>query len=135
MGFLDKVKAQAQVAAEKAQQGVAQGQQKLGDLQAKRQADALLRDLGAAYYAEQRAGGAADAVSAALARVDAHVAENGPIDTAATAPTPGTPPVPGTPRPMTTPTAPSAPANAPATPAPPPPGTEPPRGNFSLEDL
>lgn len=75
MGLLDKVKAQAgQVAA--------QGQAKLGEVQAKRQADALLRELGHAYYRQQREGGPAGAVSDALAKVDAHVAEHGSLDAA-----------------------------------------------------
>lgn len=75
MGLLDKVKAQAgQVAA--------QGQAKLGEVQAKRQADALLRELGHAYYKQQREGGSADAVADALGKVDAHVAEHGGLDAA-----------------------------------------------------
>ena len=79
MGFMDKVKAQAEVAVTKAQQGVAQGQAKLEDFQDKRAADALLLSLGHAYYAEQRTGGSAEDVAAALAAVDAHTAANGPI--------------------------------------------------------
>lgn len=94
MGFLDKAKAQAQQVAAKAQQGVSQGQAKLDTMQAKKQADGLLRDLGAAFYAEQRSGGTRDAVTAALAAVDAHAAEHGGIDTAATAPSPLSPSVP-----------------------------------------
>lgn len=89
MGLMDKVKAQAEVAIAKGKEGVAQGQAKLDALQAKKQADALLRDLGAAYYAQQRAGGSADAVAAALAKVVAHEAEHGGVDTAATAPPAG----------------------------------------------
>lgn len=81
MGFMDKLMAQAETAVQKAQQGVAQGQAKVDELQAKRAADKLLRDLGAAVYAQQRAGGPADAVTAALAALDAHVGEHGPIDT------------------------------------------------------
>ncbi|MEZ5140804.1 MAG: hypothetical protein R2711_19125 [Acidimicrobiales bacterium] len=46
MGFLDKVKAQAE-------QAVKQGQDKLDEAQAKRKANDLLRDLGAWYYATQ----------------------------------------------------------------------------------
>lgn len=53
-------------------------------MQAKKQADALLRDLGAAYYAQKQKGGPADAVAAALAKVIAHEAEHGGVDTAAT---------------------------------------------------
>jgi hypothetical protein len=48
MGFMDKVKAQAEQAVAKAQQGVAQGQTKLDDLQAKRAGDALIAALGTA---------------------------------------------------------------------------------------
>ena len=87
MGLLDKVKAQAEQVAVKAQQGVSQGQAKLEEMQAKKQGDALLRELGAAYFAQQRSGGSADAVTAALAKVDAHVAEHGAVDTTPTVPT------------------------------------------------
>src|SRR3954447_4075763 len=83
MGLMDKVKAQAEQAVAKGKQGVAQGQSKLDAMQAKKHGDALLRDLGAAYYAQQRTtGGSADGVAAALAAVDAHAAANGPVDTA-----------------------------------------------------
>lgn len=80
MGLMDKVKQQAEQALAKAQQGVNQGQAKLDQVQAKRQADALLRDLGAAYYALQRTGGSQDAVDAALKLVDEHAAVHGPVD-------------------------------------------------------
>ena len=83
MGLMDKVKQQAEQALAKAQQGVNQGQAKLDELQSKRQADALLRDLGAAYYAQVRQNGPADAVTAALAAVDEHASAQGGIDTAA----------------------------------------------------
>jgi len=80
MGLLDKVKAQAEQVAQKAQQGVSQGQAKLDAMQAKKQGDALLRDLGAAYYAQQRSGGPETAVTQALSRVEAHIAEHGAPD-------------------------------------------------------
>jgi hypothetical protein len=86
MGLMDKVKAQAEQAVAKGQQAMAQGQSKVEELQAKRQGDALLRDLGAAYFAQQRSGGSAEAVTAALGKVDAHVAEHGDIDATPTAP-------------------------------------------------
>src|SRR4051812_10664884 len=90
MGLMDKVKAQAEQAVAKAQkgvaQGVAQGKEKVEEIQAKKHADALLRNLGAAYFAQQRSGGSADAVTAALAAVDAHAAQNGAVDTAITVP-------------------------------------------------
>ncbi|HVA75449.1 MAG TPA: hypothetical protein VNF71_12900 [Acidimicrobiales bacterium] len=84
MGLMDKVKQQAEQALSKAQQGVAQGQAKLDEVQAKRQIDALFRDLGAAYYAVERQGGPADDVAKALAAVDEHVAAQGPVATANT---------------------------------------------------
>jgi hypothetical protein len=87
MGLMDKMKAQAEQAMAKAQQGVAQGQAKLDTMQAKRQGEALLRDLGAAYYAQQRSGGSAEDVTAALAKVDAHVAEHGAVEASADVPT------------------------------------------------
>jgi hypothetical protein len=86
---MDKVKAQAEVAIAKGKEGMAQGQAKLDTMQAKKQADALLRDLGAAYYAQQHKGGPADAVASALAKVVAHEAEHGGVDTAASAPSTG----------------------------------------------
>ena len=74
MGLMDKVKQQAEQALTKAQQGVAQGQAKLDEVQTKRQGDQLLRDLGAAYYAAERHGGPAEDVAQALSAVDAHYA-------------------------------------------------------------
>ncbi len=46
MGLMDKVKAQATQLADKAQQAGQAGQAKLADFQAKRNADALLLELG-----------------------------------------------------------------------------------------
>ena len=65
MALIDKAR-------EAAEQGLAQVQARIDDLQAKHQHDALLRELGAAYYAKKRTGGSPDAVKAALAAVDAH---------------------------------------------------------------
>ena len=81
MGLMDKVKQQAEQALAKAQQGVSQGQAKLDQVQAKRQADGLLRNLGAAYYAQVRRNGPPDAVTAALAALDEHAQTHGDIDT------------------------------------------------------
>jgi hypothetical protein len=80
MGLIDKVKQQAGQAVGLAQQGVSQGQAKLDQVQAKRQAQTLLRNLGAAYYAQQREGGSEAAVTAALAAMDEHVAAHPPTD-------------------------------------------------------
>lgn len=74
MGLMDKMKEQAAVALNKAQQGVSQGKAKIDEAQAKHQWDALLRTLGAAVYAEQREGGSSDAVTAAVAALDAQAA-------------------------------------------------------------
>jgi hypothetical protein len=79
MGLMDKVKAQAEQAVAKGKQGVSQGQSKLDAMQAHKRGEALMRDLGAAYYAQQRSGGSADDVAKALAAVDAHVSENGAV--------------------------------------------------------
>jgi hypothetical protein len=70
----DKVKEQAEHAVDIAKQGVSQGQAKLDQLQAKRQSQTLFRRLGEAYYAQQRQDGSAEAVTAALAALDQHVA-------------------------------------------------------------
>ena len=53
MGFLDKVKEQAAVASAVAKDAAVKGQAKLEDVQAKRAADVILRDLGVAVYAQQ----------------------------------------------------------------------------------
>jgi hypothetical protein len=109
---MDKVKQQAEQALAKAQQGVSQGQAKLDQVQVKRQADALLRNLGAAYYAQHRQGRSPDAVAAAMAALDEHVTDHGPIDAAASAPTSDGGPQPGTPA-----TGPSEPSGTPQAPS------------------
>ena len=75
MGLMDKVKMQAEQAKAKAQQGMNQGQAKIDQMQAKRQWDALLRDLGQAYYAQVRQGGSQQAVDSALAALDSQAAQ------------------------------------------------------------
>jgi hypothetical protein len=82
MGFLDKVKQQATQLAEKAEEGVKIGQAKLDQVQAKRKGDALLRDLGAAFYAEKTGHGTAATaaeIERLLSELRTHEAENGPI--------------------------------------------------------
>jgi hypothetical protein len=59
MGLMDKVKAQAEVGLAKASEAGKAGQAKLDAAQAKRKADGLLHDLGAAVYAD-RTGRATD---------------------------------------------------------------------------
>jgi hypothetical protein len=127
MGLMDKVKQQAEQALAKAQQGVSQGQAKIDQVQAKRQGDVLLRDLGAAYYAMQRSGGPADAVDAAMKLVDEHVASHGSVGGPDDASTPG-----GTGGTSSASAAPSASAQ-PGTQASAQPGTA--AGNFSIDDM
>ncbi len=124
MGLMDKVKQQAEQALAKAQQGVSQGQAKFDQVQAKRQADVLLRNLGAAYYAKERSGGPQDAVDAAMKMLDEHVAAHGPIDTSAAAATATQtgPATTGAPPPPASSTTPTSGASAVA-------------GNFSIDDV
>lgn len=81
MGFMDKVKSQAT-------QLASAGQQKLDAVQAKRQSDAMLRDLGAAVFA-QRTGRATpedtDRIESLVTSLQQHEAAHGPIQLTPTA--------------------------------------------------
>ena len=109
MGLLDKVKAQATAATEMAKDAAAKCQAKMNDAQAKKSADSMLRDLGAAFYATKtgRSTPATDGEIAQLVTaLQAHESEHGQItlapESAAAAPT-------------------ATPADGSAAPAPPPP--------------
>jgi len=82
MALMDKMKAQAAQLAQKAQEAGKAGQSKIVDVQAKRRFDALLRELGAAVYA-QRSGDASSDTAGEIDRVVAELSklesENGPI--------------------------------------------------------
>ena len=82
MGFLDKVKEQAAVAGAAAKDAAQKGQAKLDDLQAKRAADAMLRDLGTVVFA-QHTGRGTDATEGdkarLLAALDSHEEAHGPL--------------------------------------------------------
>ena len=93
-GFLDKAKQAAQQALDEAKKGIDTGQAKLDEHQAKRETERLLSEVGAAVYAQQRQGGSPEAVTAALAAVDAHVAANGLVGFPSSAVVPGPPPAP-----------------------------------------
>lgn len=80
MTLLDKAKVAAEKAAARGKQGVQQGQAKIDAIQNKRKAEALLRELGAAYYAELRHGGSHDAVEAVVNALDSHEKEHGAVD-------------------------------------------------------
>jgi hypothetical protein len=83
MGLLDKVKTQAASATALAKDAAQKGQAKLDEMQAKRAADVLLRDLGAIVYAQRTdrswAGTDSD-VDRIVTSLKAHEAEHGPID-------------------------------------------------------
>jgi hypothetical protein len=53
MGLMDRVKQQAPQLAQKLQEAAQEGKEKLDQVQAKRRADAMFRELGAAVYAER----------------------------------------------------------------------------------
>ena len=87
MPIFDKVKAQATQLAQKAQEAGKAGQSKLEDVQARRRADGLLRDLGAATYAE-RSGRATEDTKAQIERLmgelSAYEAEHGSLSASGT---------------------------------------------------
>ena len=82
MGLLDKVKAQATAATEMAKDAAAKGQAKMNDVQAKKAADGMLRDLGAAFYAT-KTGRSTPTTEADIAQLvtslQAHESEHGQI--------------------------------------------------------
>jgi hypothetical protein len=119
MGLLDKVKAQATAATVMAKDAAQKGQAKLDEVQSKKSADGILRDLGAAYYATKtgRSTPTTDAdIDRLVAALETHESEHGALtlapETPAAAPTAAaagssTPPM----------------ATSPSTPPPPPPPT------------
>jgi hypothetical protein len=82
MALMDKMKAQAAQLAQKAQEAGKAGQSKLEDVQARRRADGLLRELGTAVFA-QRSGTATDDTAAEIERLVAELStyetEHGPL--------------------------------------------------------
>ncbi len=94
MGLLEKVKAQAAAATVMAKDAAQKGQAKLDEVQAKKAADGMLRDLGAAVYATKtgRATPVTDAdIDRLVTALQAHESEHGPLtlapESAAAAPT------------------------------------------------
>ncbi len=91
MGFLDKVKEQGSALANKAQEGISQGQAKLDEAQARKKANELLGQLGAWQWAmsQERDGGhGAVQIERIRAELTAHEVEHGPL----AAPEPPAPP-------------------------------------------
>jgi hypothetical protein len=83
MALVDKMKAQAAQLAQKAQEAGKAGQTKLEEVQAKRRADGLLRDLGRAVYSLH--GGVENAetearIESLVGELKAYEAQYGPID-------------------------------------------------------
>jgi hypothetical protein len=60
MGLMDRVRVQAAQLAQKTQQAAQEGRVMLDQAQARRRADAMFRDLGAAVYAERTGRGGPD---------------------------------------------------------------------------
>jgi hypothetical protein len=80
MGLMDRVRAQATVLAEKAQETARDSKAKFDQAHAKRRGDVLLRNLGAAVYAERTGRGTASTeadIGRLIADIKAHEAENG----------------------------------------------------------
>ena len=100
MGFMDKAKEAALQAKTQAQHLAQQGQQKVATIQEGRSLSELYRTLGEAYYNQQRHGGDAAAVTAALQALDEHFAgastpaseSSAPVAPAAEGAAPQTPP-------------------------------------------
>jgi hypothetical protein len=82
MPFMDRVKAGATQAAHKAQEAAKAGQAKIDQVQAKREQDAMFRDLGAAVYAQKSGTGDAS-TSAEIDRLVAALKEHEAAQTAA----------------------------------------------------
>jgi hypothetical protein len=84
MGLMDKVKQSAEIGLAKATEASKAGQAKLDAAQAKHKADGLLRDLGAAVYAEHLGRGTDQSKQDAeriVGELKAYEADYGPIDT------------------------------------------------------
>jgi hypothetical protein len=80
MGLMDKVKAQATQLAQKTQEAAAEGKARLDQAQANRKGDALLRNLGAAVYADRTGRGGPDSqakIDKLAEAVSQHEKENG----------------------------------------------------------
>jgi hypothetical protein len=94
MGLMDKVKAQATQLAQKTQEAAQEGKNRLDQAQAGRRGDVLLRQLGAAVFAERTGRGTGDTQSTIdqlVSALSAHERENGLNLTQATVPPPGSP--------------------------------------------
>jgi hypothetical protein len=106
MGLMDRVREQAAVVAQRTaqatQEAAQQGKAKLDQAQAKRRADAMFRDLGAAVYAERTGRGGtdtADKIERLIKALSEQEASQGLGDDTAPPAPPPPPPPPPTPAP------------------------------------
>jgi microcystin degradation protein MlrC len=82
MGLMDKVKEQAAAAAQAAKEAAAKGQAKVDEMQAKRAADGVLRQLGLAVYlqkTDRATAGAEGDIAGYLETLKAYEAEHGSL--------------------------------------------------------
>src|SRR5690554_2336956 len=121
MGFLDKAKETLSDATKAAQEG-------MSDMQAKRRADALLRELGAWQYAKVKGGypEADDNIERVIGELRAQEAEHGELGSSKEEEAPAPPPPAAPPAPAAPAAAPPPPPPAAAAPPPPPPVAPPP---------
>ena len=85
MALMDKMKAQAATIAQKAQEAGKAGQAKIEEVQAKRRADGMLRQLGLLTYKEMNGASGPDAqsqVDSLVAELKPYEAEFGPLTNA-----------------------------------------------------
>jgi hypothetical protein len=83
MGFMDKVKEQAAVATAAAKDAAQKGSAKVDELQAKRAADGVLRQLGLASYLVANGRGGAqseDEIKGFIATLQQYETEHGPLE-------------------------------------------------------
>ena len=77
MGLMNKVKAQATVLAEKAQETARDSKARFDQAQAKKRGDVLLRNLGAAVYLERTGRGTQADIDRLIADIRTHESEHG----------------------------------------------------------
>ncbi|HXY28175.1 MAG TPA: hypothetical protein VEH82_07815 [Acidimicrobiales bacterium] len=121
MGLLDKVKATTAAATEAAKDAAAKGQAKYDEAQAKKVAEGMLRDLGAAFYATKTGRSTPDTeaeIERLVAALQDHESEHGQMTLAPESPVGGPTAAPAA--------APPPPPQAadPASPPPPPPAAQ-----------
>ena len=80
MGLMDNLRAQANQLAQKTQEAAQEGKARIDQAQASRRGDTLLRQLGAAVYADRTGRGGADSqskIDQLISTISAHESQNG----------------------------------------------------------